>query len=194
MACTGWQGGDFASTGLPWVMPSPNMPTLDTARVYPGQVLLEGTTLSEGRGTTRPCEIFGAPGLEPGAVMAALEPGALAGAILRPLNFEPTFHKFTGELCGGFQIHVTDPNLYRPLRATLALLGAMNRAQPGLWGLRPPPYEYEHERRPLDLLLGDAGAVDMLLAGARASELEGRWQKGLAEWRERRTGALLYPA
>lgn len=194
IACKGWDGGDFAGTGLPWVMPSPNMPTLDTARVYPGQVLLEGTTLSEGRGTTRPFEIFGAPGLEPEAVMAALEPEALTGAILRPLNFEPTFHKFTGQVCGGFQIHVTDPSTYRPVRATLALLGAINRAQPGLWGLRPPPYEYEHDRRPLDLLLGDAEAVDMLVDGAKAADLEARWQEDLAEWRRRREGALLYPA
>lgn len=192
--CTGWQGGDFATTGLPWVMPSPNMPTLDTARVYPGQVLLEGATLSEGRGATRPFEIFGAPGLEPQAVLAALEPGAMDGAILRPLNFEPTFHKFAGQICGGFQIHVADPTLYRPVRATLALLGAVNRAQPGLWGLRPPPYEYEHERRPLDLLLGDASAVDLLLAGATAEELEARWSADLADWLERRAGALLYPA
>ena len=192
--CAGWDGGDFAGAGLPWVMPSPNMPTLDTARVYPGQVLLEGTTLSEGRGTTRPFEIFGMPGLEPEAVAEALEPEALDGAILRPLNFQPTFHKFAGQVCGGFQIHVIDPTRYRPVRATLALLGAINRAQPGLWGLRPPPYEYEHERRPLDLLLGDAGAVDMLVDGAAASDLEERWQGDLAAWRERRAGALLYPA
>ncbi|MCF8042225.1 MAG: DUF1343 domain-containing protein [Desulfarculaceae bacterium] len=192
--CAGWEGGGFATTGLPWVMPSPNMPTPDTARVYPGQVLLEGTTLSEGRGTTRPFEIFGAPGLEPEAVLSVLEPGGLAGAILRPLNFEPTFHKFAGQVCGGFQIHVADPARYRPVRATLALLGAINRAQPGLWGLRPPPYEYEHQRRPLDLLLGDAGAVDMLVNGATAADLEARWQGDLAAWQARREGALLYPA
>ncbi|BEQ13721.1 hypothetical protein FAK_07870 [Desulfoferula mesophila] len=192
--CAGWAGEDFAATGLPWVMPSPNMPTLDTARVYPGQVLLEGASLSEGRGTTRPFEIFGMPGLDPAAVLDALEPEALDGAVLRPLNFEPTFHKFAGQVCGGFQIHVTDPGLYRPVRATLALLGAINRAQPGLWGLRPPPYEYEHERRPLDLLLGDAEAVDMLVAGATTAELEARWQGDLEQWDERRQRALLYPA
>ncbi|MCB2193063.1 MAG: DUF1343 domain-containing protein [Deltaproteobacteria bacterium] len=192
--CQGWDGGDFAFTGLPWVMPSPNMPTLETARVYPGQVLLEGTTLSEGRGTTRPFEIFGAPGLEPEVVAEALEPGALDGAILRPLNFEPTFHRFAGQVCGGFQIHVTDSATYHPLRASLALLGAINRAQPGLWGLRPPPYEYEHERRPLDLLLGDAQAVDMLVAGAKAAELEARWEDDLAVWHQRRQSNLLYPA
>ncbi|MCB2226813.1 MAG: DUF1343 domain-containing protein [Desulfarculaceae bacterium] len=194
MACAGWQGGDHATTGLPWVMPSPNLPCLDGARVYPGQVLLEGTSLSEGRGTTRPFEIFGAPGLDPSAVMAALEPDALAGATLRPLFFEPTFHKFAGQVCGGFQIHLTDPAAYQPLRATLALLGAVNRAQPGLWSLREPPYEYEHERRPLDLLLGDAEAVDRLVNGALASELEARWSEGLAQWDERIGPILLYPA
>ena len=193
LACDGWDGRDYRSTGLPWVMPSPNLPTLDSALVYPGQVLLEGATLSEGRGTTRPFEIFGAPGLEPEAVLAALEPEALAGARLRPLFFEPTFHKFAGQVCGGFQIHVTDPDLYQPLRASLALLGAINRAQPGLWDLRQPPYEYEHERRPLDLLLGDAEAVDMLVAGARAADLEARWQADLARWRERIEPVLLYP-
>jgi uncharacterized protein YbbC (DUF1343 family) len=194
LACAGWNGEDFAATGLPWVMPSPNMPTLDTARVYPGQVLLEGATLSEGRGTTRPFEIFGAPGLDPEAVAGQVEPGALAGATLRPLQFEPTFHKFAGQVCGGFQIHVHDPAAYRPLRATLAILGAVNRAQPGLWSLRPPPYEYETERRPLDLLLGDAGAVDRLVAGATAAELEARWAEGLQRWHERVAPVLLYPA
>ncbi|MCF8032455.1 MAG: DUF1343 domain-containing protein [Desulfarculaceae bacterium] len=194
IACQGWDGGDFATTGLPWVMPSPNLPCLDGARVYPGQVLLEGTSLSEGRGTTRPFEIFGAPGLDPETVLDALEPGALDGAILRPLFFEPTFHKFSGQVCGGFQIHLDDPAAYQPLRASLALLGAMNRAQPGLWSLREPPYEYEHERRPLDLLLGDAQAVDLLLKGATAAELEARWQGDLSAWEDRTAPVLLYPA
>ncbi len=194
LACDGWRGGDFATTGLPWVLPSPNLPFLDSARVYPGQVLLEGASLSEGRGTTRPFEIFGAPGLDPDAVLAEIEPQALAGAVLRPLYFEPTFHKFAGQACGGFQIHVTDPAAYQPLRASLAILGAINRAQPGLWSLRQPPYEYEHERRPLDLLLGDVEAVDMLLAGATAAELEARWTEGLKAWQKRIAPALLYPA
>lgn len=194
VACQGWDGGDFTTTGLPWVMPSPNLPSLDTARVYPGQVLLEGTTLSEGRGATRPFEICGAPGLDPEAVAAAMEPAALAGAVLRPLWFEPTFGKYAGRACGGWQIHLTAPGLYRPVETTCAILSALSRVQPGLWGLRPPPYEYEHERRPLDLLLGDAQAVDMLLAGAAVAELEARWQAGLKEWEERIGGVLLYPA
>lgn len=190
----GWQGGDFTTTGLKWVMPSPNMPTLDTARVYPGQVLWEGVNLSEGRGATRPFEICGGPGVNPWAVAEEVEPEALAGAVLRPLFFEPTFHKFAGQTLGGWQIHVTDPAAFRPLRLTLALLGAIARVHPGLLALRPPPYEYEYHRRPLDLILGDPAAVDGLMAGARALDLEQGWQEGLADWRERVAPHLLYPA
>lgn len=192
--CQGWQGGDLAASGVSWVMPSPNLPTLEGCRVYPGQVLLEGTTLSEGRGTTRPFEIFGAPGLDPRAVAVEVEREALQGAKLRPLFFEPTFHKHAGRTCGGFQIHITDPRSYRPVRASLALMAAINRAHPGLWDFRPPPYEYEHERRPLDLLLGDPQAAELLLAGEPAGKLTPRWEKGLAEWRERAARHLLYPA
>jgi uncharacterized protein YbbC (DUF1343 family) len=191
---TGWDGSDFALSGLPWVMPSPNLPTLEAARVYPGQVLLEGTTLSEGRGTTRPFEICGAPGVAPWAVAEAVEPGALAGAALRPLFFEPTFHKFAGQTCGGWQIHLTDPSAFRPLRLTCALLAAINRIHPGLWAFRPPPYEYELTRRPLDLLLGDPEAVEALHRGEPALEIEKRWAAGLARWRERVAPHLLYPA
>ncbi len=190
----GWDGGDFASTGLPWVLPSPNLPTLDSARVYPGQVLLEGTTLSEGRGTTRPFEICGAPGVDPWAVAEAVEPGALAGSALRPLFFEPTFHKFVGQTCGGWQIHVIEERAFRPLRLTCALLSAINRVHPGLWDFRPPPYEYELTRRPLDLLLGDPEAAEMLRRGEPALEMEERWQEGLARWRRRMSPHLIYPA
>lgn len=189
----GWDGASFERCGLPWVMPSPNMPTIETARVYPGQVLLEGATLSEGRGTTRPFEVFGAPGLDPWAVLARLESEALTGARLRPLFFQPTFHKYAGQVCGGFQLHVSEPEVFRPVRASIAILAAISRAHPGLWGLRPPPYEYEYERRPLDLLLGDSAASDELLAGASWAALEERWAPGLARWRERVEPALLYP-
>jgi uncharacterized protein YbbC (DUF1343 family) len=194
VSARGWDGRDFASTGLPWVIPSPNLPTLDSARVYPGQVLLEGTTLSEGRGTTRPFEICGAPGVDPWAVAEAVELEALAGALLRPLFFEPTFHKFAGITCGGWQIHVTDPTVFRPLLLTCALLVAVNRVHPGLWDLRPPPYEYELTRRLLDLLLGDPAAADALRRGESALPLEERWAAGLVKWRERAYPHLLYPA
>lgn len=188
----GWQGEDFSAWGRQWIPPSPNLPTFAGARVYPGQVLLEGTTLSEGRGTTRPFETFGAPGLDPWAVREEVEPQALAGAFLRPLFFEPTFHKHAGTTCGGFMLHVTDPHAFRPVRASLAILGAINRVHPGLWDFRPPPYEYEYQRRPLDLLLGDPAAADRLQAGARAAELEPRWQEGLARWQKRTAPHLLY--
>ncbi|MBI4799224.1 MAG: DUF1343 domain-containing protein [Desulfarculus sp.] len=194
LTARGWQGGDLAHTGLPWIMPSPNLPFLDSTRVYPGQVLLEGTTLSEGRGTTRPFEVCGAPGIDPWAVAAAVEQEALAGAVLRSLFFEPTFHKFAGQTCGGWQIHVTDPASYRPLRLTCALLSAINRVHPGLWGFRPPPYEYEHTRRPLDLLLGDPQAADLLHRGEPALPLEEGWRPGLEGWLERVGPYLLYPA
>jgi uncharacterized protein YbbC (DUF1343 family) len=194
LACRGWSGGGWEATGLPWVMPSPNLPTLAGARVYPGQVMLEGTTLSEGRGTTRPFEICGAPGLEPGAVAAELEPGAAAGAALRPWVFQPTFHKNAGRQCAGFMIHVTDPAAFRPVRFTCGLLSAISRAQPGLWGPAPPPYEFERQRRPLDLILGDPAAVEGLLAGRPAAELAAAWEPGLAQWRRRAEPHLLYPA
>ena len=191
--CAGWEGQDLETSGLPWIMPSPNLPTLEGCRVYPGQVLLEGTTLSEGRGTTRPFEIFGAPGLDPYAVAGEVEAGALAGAVLRPLFFEPTFHKHAGQTCGGFQIHVEDPAIFRPVRASLALLAAINRAHPGLWDFRPPPYEYENQRRPLDLLLGDSEAADLLRDGVPAADILPRWDKGLDDWRLRIARHLIYP-
>lgn len=189
----GWDGGRFETTGLPWVMPSPNMPTLDTARVYPGQVLLEGTTLSEGRGTTRPFEICGAAGVDPWAVAGEMEAEALDGALLRPLMFEPTFHKYAGRPAGGWQIHVSDPAAFRPVLFTCSLLSAINRVHPGLWDFRPPPYEYEHERRPFDLLLGDPEAAEAIVAGRPAAPLSERWREGLDRWSERVEPWLLYP-
>jgi len=189
----GWEGGDWSASGLPWLMPSPNLPTTDSARVYPGQVLIEGASLSEGRGTTRPFEICGAPGIDPWAVAEAVEPYALAGAALRPLFFEPTFHKHAGLTCGGWQVHVTDPAAFRPVRLSCALMAAVNRVHPGLWDFRPPPYEYERERRPLDLLLGDPAAADHIQAGGMFEEIERGWEPGLARWRERMVSCLLYP-
>ncbi len=188
--CPGWQGQPLEQTTLEWIMPSPNLPTLDSARVYPGQVLLEGTTLSEGRGTTRPFEIFGAPGLDPWAVASQVEKEALAGCRLRPLRFVPTFNKHAGKVCGGFQIHVTDPAAYHPVHASLALLSAINRTHPGLWRPSDPPYEYEYERRPLDLLLGDAQAADQVASGQPVAGMVAGWEPALAEW-DRRTDAYL---
>jgi uncharacterized protein YbbC (DUF1343 family) len=139
----------------PWVMPSPNMPTRDTALVYPGACLLEATNLSEGRGTTRPFEIFGAPWLDPWRTVEALEAsGFMRGARLRPVFFIPTFQKHAGVKCGGAQIHVTDPGVFRPFLAGLGILEYCFRRGETRWN--PPPYEYEYKKMPIDILAGGA--------------------------------------
>ena len=180
----------FADTGLPWVPPSPNMPTPDTALVYPGQVLLEGTLLSEGRGTTRPFEICGAPWIDPAPLCAALRRRRLPGAIFREAWFQPTFQKWAGKVCGGLQIHVTDPRAYRPYRTTLALLAEIRRLWPDadLW--RPPPYEYETVRLPIDLLTGDARIREGLDAGRPVAALERGWSRELAAFEARAAGRV----
>jgi uncharacterized protein YbbC (DUF1343 family) len=151
----GWQRYmDFADTGLPWVMPSPNMPTLETARVYPGACLLEGTNLSEGRGTTRPFEIFGAPQVDPAVLAGVLTDWNLPGCRFRPLNFEPTFHKYAGEICGGVQVHVTDPEIFESVTTYSAAISAIRNLWPKPFAWKKPPYEYETEKLPIDILAG----------------------------------------
>jgi uncharacterized protein YbbC (DUF1343 family) len=192
----GWRRGDyFDATGLPWVLPSPNLPTLDAAMVYPGQVLLEGTNLSEGRGTTRPFELFGAPFLEPGRLLDRLKEKAieLPGVILRTACFEPTFHKFAGELCRGFQLHVTDRRSFKPYFTTLALLSVIRELYPKQFAWRQPPYEYENERLPIDLLTGDDAIRRGLEQGLSVAELESTWQNDLEKFMEVRQEFLLYP-
>jgi uncharacterized protein YbbC (DUF1343 family) len=189
----GWRRGDYHdATGLPWVLPSPNLPTLDAAIVYPGQVLLEGTNLSEGRGTTRPFELFGAPFLEPGRIMDRLQGMDLPGVILRTACFEPTFHKFAGELCRGFQLHVSDRQTFKPYYTTLALLGVIRELYPDQFAWRQPPYEYENERLPIDLLTGDDAIRHGLERGMSATELESAWQEDLDRFMEVRQEFLIY--
>ena len=191
----GWRRRDyFDATGLPWVLPSPNLPTLDGAIVYPGQVLLEGTNLSEGRGTTRPFELFGAPFLEPRRLKAHLQKmPEIPGVILREASFEPTFHKWAGELCRGFQLHVTDRESFKPYYTTLALLAAIRELYPEQFVWRQPPYEYENERLPIDLLTGDAAIRHGLEQGRSATELEADWQGDLSRFMGTRQEFLLYP-
>jgi len=190
----GWRRGDYHdATGLPWVLPSPNLPTLDAAIVYPGQVLLEGANLSEGRGTTRPFELFGAPFLEPGRILDRLRDIELPGVILRTACFEPTFHKWAGELCRGFQLHVTDRRTFKPYYTTLALLRVIRDLYPQQFAWRQPPYEYENERLPIDLLTGDDAIRHGLERGLSVAELEAAWQEDLARFMEVRREFLLYP-
>jgi uncharacterized protein YbbC (DUF1343 family) len=190
----GWRRGDYYdATGLPWVLPSPNLPTLEAAVVYPGQVLLEGTNLSEGRGTTRPFELCGAPFLEPGRLMELLKKSELPGVILRTACFEPTFHKWAGQVCRGFQLHVTDRRTFKPYSTTLTLLAAIRQLYPDQFAWRQPPYEYETERLPFDLLTGDNAIRKGLENGQSVAELEESWKGDLVRFLEVRRGFLLYP-
>jgi uncharacterized protein YbbC (DUF1343 family) len=144
----------FDQTGLPWVMPSPNMPTLATATVYPGMCLLEGTNISEGRGTTRPFEIFGAPFIGAEAFSRELNGLKLPGVFFRDSYFQPTFHKFAGELCGGAQIHVLDRDSFRPFETAVQIIRCIRRLNPESFAWKQPPYEYEQEKLPIEILLG----------------------------------------
>jgi len=144
----------FDTTGLPWVMPSPNMPCLDTATVYPGMCLLEGTNLSEGRGTTRPFEIFGAPFIDPHKMIRRLNSFKLPGVHFRPVHFQPTFQKYAGELCGGAQIHVQKRDRFLPFKTAVAILLTIRELYQDRLQWNQPPYEYETEKLPIDILAG----------------------------------------
>jgi uncharacterized protein YbbC (DUF1343 family) len=168
----GWRRAMFFdATGLPWVLPSPNMPTLDTAFVYPGQCLVEATNLSEGRGTTRPFEIVGAPFLDGARLAARLAALGLPGVLFRPLSFRPMFHKFAGRSCGGVQLHVTDRAAFRPYRAGLAFLAAARAEAPAELRWRAEPYEFVADPPAIDLLTGSAAARRGLEAGATVAEI-----------------------
>ncbi|MBU1674234.1 DUF1343 domain-containing protein, partial [bacterium] len=179
----GWRPGMlFDETGLPWVMPSPNMPTLDTALVYPGMCLLEGTELSEGRGTTRPFEICGAPYVDPARLAAAMADHGLPGCAFRPLHFEPAFQKHAGRLCGGVQIHVFDRDSFLPVQTAIALLAAVRALWPRDFAWRQPPYEYEYERLPIDILAGGPDLREAIDAGADHLSITRHWDADLLQF------------
>ncbi|MFO7695371.1 MAG: DUF1343 domain-containing protein [Vicinamibacterales bacterium] len=189
----GWSRGMyFDETGLPWVLPSPNMPTLDTAIVYPGAVLFEGTQLSEGRGTTRPFELLGAPWIDAERFCAELNALALAGVWCRPVMFEPTFHKHAREACGGCQIHVTDRGTFQPVLASVAVMAAFHRANPGRFAWRQPPYEYEPDKMPIDILAGSPALRGQIEGGVPAREIAASWEAGVAAFEPARRASLLY--
>jgi uncharacterized protein YbbC (DUF1343 family) len=190
----GWQRAMFwPDTGRPWVLPSPNMPTFDTALVFPGTVLFEGTNASEGRGTTRPFEFVGGPWVDPEALASDLVRASLPGVALRPVTFQPTFQKWAGRSCGGVQLHVTDPRAFQPYRTGLALLQACWRLyREAGFAWRAPPYEYETEREPINLLLGDERVRKGIEQGTDLNRLEGSWAEELREWEEERRSCLLY--
>jgi uncharacterized protein YbbC (DUF1343 family) len=182
----------FSDTGLPWVPPSPNMPTPATALVYPGQVLLEGTNLSEGRGTTRPFECLGAPYIDPHMLKQQLEKRTLPGCGFEVLSFIPEFDKWKGQLCHGIQIQVTDPRAYKPYYTTLAILQEVMASWPDQFCFIPPPYEYEFEKPPIDIITGDEEIRKGLEEGRNLDEMEAGWQEKLKEFLARRKQYLLY--
>jgi len=189
----GWRREMFADeTGLPWVMPSPNMPTLDTAVVYPGTVLFEGTLLSEGRGTTRPFELLGAPGIEAERFAREMNALGLPGAFFRPAMFEPTFQKHAKQACGGCQVHVTDRRAFKPVLTGAALIAMFHREAPSqpLW--RQPPYEYEHDKLPIDILAGSPQFREQIEAGTSAGRMAESWRADEDAFRALRAPYLLY--
>lgn len=179
-------------TGLPWVMPSPNIPTLDTAIVYPGAVLFEGTMLSEGRGTTRPFEMIGAPWVNAAACAARANEAALPGVHFRPVVFEPTFHKHAHLACGGCQIHVTDRSAFRPIEAAVTLMVELRREATDRFAWREPPYEYEHTKQPIDILAGSADLRTQIEADTPTTTITRSWQRALDEFLDVRRRHLLY--
>jgi uncharacterized protein YbbC (DUF1343 family) len=193
VAMHGWTRAMYADeTGLPWVLPSPNLPTLDTALVYPGTVLLEGTNISEGRGTTRPFELVGAPWADPERLVADLNGRGLPGVHFRPALFVPTFHKHAGVACGGCQIHVTDRASFRAVLTGVALIDAFRAAGPPAFAWRDPPYEYEYEKAPIDILYGSPALREGLARGQTTSSLAGDWPAKVRPFLDLRDRCLLY--
>jgi len=179
-------------TELPWIMPSPNMPRPETAYVYPGQVLWEGTNLSEGRGTCRPFEIFGAPYLDTGKVLHDLDKNVLAGCRLQEYSFRPTFHKWEGQICHGFHLHITDLSLFRPFSLSLALLSAVVRTHKEAFRWKDPPYEYEYHKQPIELILGDKTLWKEIEKGKSIEQLKDGWEKELRAFSNWRRPLLMY--
>jgi uncharacterized protein YbbC (DUF1343 family) len=182
----------FRDTGFPWVCPSPNMPTPETALVYPGQVIWEGTNVSEGRGTTLPFEFVGAPYWGHSAMIRMLDKTELPGCCLRPIVFEPTSGKWAGESCYGFQIHVTNSRTFLPYRTSLALLQVAILLYPEQFQYKQPPYEYEFERLPMDLILGDPEVRSRLEEGKAVREIEESWLDELQAFDHTRKNYFLY--
>jgi len=189
----GWRRDMFADAAdVAWVMPSPNMPTLDTAIVYPGTVLFEGTMLSEGRGTTRPFELVGAPWIEAERFAKEMNALALPGVYFRPAAFEPTFQKHARQPCGGCQLHVTDRAAFRPVLAGVALIEMFRNLNPQNFAWRQPPYEYEHDKLPIDILAGSATLRQQIESNVAPTEIAASWRADEQSFEQLRRPYLLY--
>jgi len=190
---TGWTRRMYHDNAkAPWVMPSPNMPTLDTAIVYPGTVIFEGTNVSEGRGTTRPFELNGAPWVVDEGFADALNARRIPGVYFRPALFEPTFHKHAKTACGGVQIHVTDRAAFAPVLVGVLLTEAFRNVDPSAFEWRQPPYEYEYTLLPFDILCGTSETREQIEAGVKAEEIARSWEPDVEKFDRVRRKFLLY--
>lgn len=193
VAMRGWaRGMYFDDTQVPWVMPSPNLPTLEGATAYPGTVLFEGTSVSEGRGTTRPFELVGSPGIVAERFAEAMNRLRLPGVHFRPAVFEPTFHKHARQTCGGCQIHILDRAAFEPVLVGAALVALFRSEDPAGFRWREPPYEYEHVKRPFDILAGSTELREQIEAGATIETIRESWQAPAAAFTALREPYLLY--
>lgn len=194
LPCRGWRRDMWwAETGLPWVPPSPNMPTADTALLYPGLCLVEATTLSEGRGTTTPFHLVGAPGIEPFELAAALRRLELPGLGFRPARFRPQFGKHRGTVCGGVEIHVLDRDAVRPVAAGVVLLATVRERSPQGFGWREQPYEFVSDVPAIDLLTGSSAVREALEGGGLLEPIFEAWAAEVRAFQGRLEGILLYP-
>jgi uncharacterized protein YbbC (DUF1343 family) len=189
----GWRRDMYwDDTGLTWIISSPNIPTFDTTLVYPGAVLFEGTNVSEGRGTTRPFELIGAPWVVAERFADAMNRRDLPGVFFRPAVFEPTFHKHAGEACAGVQVHVLDRRTFCPVEAGVALIEAFRASDPDRFRWKDPPYEYEYEKMPIDCLAGSSALREQIEAGVGAREIADSWRAAVEEFERARAKVLLY--
>ena len=195
VAMEGWRRSMYHDDAqAPWVMPSPNMPTLDSAIVYPGTVLFEGTNVSEGRGTTRPFELVGAPWVAAEAFADRLNARRAPGVIFRPVVFEPTFHKHAKQSCGGCQMHVVDRAAFSPVFAGALLIEAFRNEGTDQFLWRDPPYEYEPEKMPIDILAGTSELRDQIESGVPAETIARGWEGAVEGFDRVRRRFLLYEA
>jgi uncharacterized protein YbbC (DUF1343 family) len=193
IAMEGWRRDMyFDATGVPWVLPSPNIPTLDTAIVYPGSVLFEGTNVSEGRGTTRPFELLGAPWVDAEPFAGVMNGLGLPGARFRPAVIEPTFHKHAHTSCGGCQIHVLDRHAFRPVETGVALIAAFRAGDFASFAWRDPPYEYELHKLAIDILAGSSEMRQQIEAGVPARDIARSWEDAVESFMTIRERFLLY--
>jgi uncharacterized protein YbbC (DUF1343 family) len=190
---TGWKREMwFEETGLPWILPSPNIPTIDTCVVFPATVYLEGTELSEGRGTTKPFELNGAPYIDGKAWVEALTAFNFPGVKFRHAYFEPWFSEFAGETCGGVQIHVTNREAFTPVIVGVAMVKTAYDMYPEHFQWRQNDYEYEFGRNPMDIVCGTDKIRKQIESGVSLNEIEADWATGLSEFKELRKSFLIY--